>query len=87
MWNQWSEQREYMDMSWGCGYFVATLFVLINLLGQLGGCVMVLSRFKVTIACGVLFFIVVLQVSDTLQDIKQVDDSDPDGIPICSKLS
>jgi len=62
MWNQWSEQREYMDMSWHCGYFIATLFVFINLVGQLGGCVMVLSRFKVTIACGILFFIVILQV-------------------------
>ena len=48
-------------MSWGCGMFLATLFVLINLLGQLGGCVMVIGRFKVSIACGVLLFIVVLQ--------------------------
>lgn len=61
MWVQWSEQRDYMDMQWGCGYFIATLFVLINLAGQLGGCIMVLSRFRVPIACGVLFFIVVLQ--------------------------
>jgi len=61
MWVQWSEQRDYMDSSWGCGYFLATLFVFINLVGQLGGCVMVLGRFKVDIACGLLFFIVVLQ--------------------------
>ncbi|XP_066993643.1 surfeit locus protein 4 homolog [Anabrus simplex] len=61
MWVQWSEQQEYMDMSWGCGKFLATLFVLINLVGQLGGCVMVLGRFRVPIACGILFFIVVLQ--------------------------
>lgn len=62
MWFQWSEQREYMDMSWGCGKFLATIFVLVNLVGQLGGCVMVVIRYKVPIACGVLFFIVVLQV-------------------------
>lgn len=62
MWFQWNEQREYMDMSWGCGKILATLFVLINLLGQLGGCVMVIIRYKVPIACGVLFFIVILQV-------------------------
>ncbi|KAH0564305.1 surfeit locus protein 4 homolog isoform X1 [Cotesia glomerata] len=61
MWFQWSEQREYMDMTWNCGKFLATLFVLINLIGQLGGCVMVIGRFKVSIACGALFFIVVLQ--------------------------
>lgn len=61
MWVQWSEQREYMDISWGCGYFLATLFVIINLVGQLGGVAMVLTRFKVDIACGILFFIVFLQ--------------------------
>merc|ERR1711862_398892 len=61
MWVQWSEQREYMDISWGCGWFLATLFVVINLIGQLGGVIMVMGRLKVEIACGVLFFIVVLQ--------------------------
>jgi len=61
MWMQWSEQRDYMDSSWGCGYFVATLFVFINLVGQLGGCAMVLTRIRVEIACAVLFFIVILQ--------------------------
>lgn len=61
MWFQWSGQREFMDNTWGCGSFLATIFVLINLIGQLGGCVMVIGRWKVSIACGVLFFIVVLQ--------------------------
>ena len=62
MWVQWNEQREYMDISWGCGWFLATLFVVINLVGQLGGVAMVLVRQKVEIACGILFFIVSLQV-------------------------
>ncbi|XP_017461817.1 PREDICTED: surfeit locus protein 4 homolog, partial [Rhagoletis zephyria] len=61
MYFQWNEQREYMDMSWGCGKFLATVFVLVNLFGQLGGCVMVIARYKVEIAVGLLFFIVVLQ--------------------------
>jgi len=61
MYMQWSEQRDYMDASWGCGYFLATLFVFINLFGQLGGCFMVLWRFRVDIACGILFSIVILQ--------------------------
>ncbi|XP_022900013.1 surfeit locus protein 4 homolog [Onthophagus taurus] len=61
MWFQWHEQKEYMNLSWGCGTFLATLFVLVNLIGQLGGCVMVIIRYRVSIACGVLFFIVVLQ--------------------------
>ncbi|XP_014259621.1 surfeit locus protein 4 homolog [Cimex lectularius] len=61
MWVQWSEQREYMDQSWGCGKFLANMFVFVNLFGQLGGCAMVLVQKKVSYACGVLFFIVVLQ--------------------------
>ena len=68
-----------MDISWGCGWFLATLFVVTNLIGQLGAVAMVLtrcpflevaayiepylsSRFKVDIACGILFFVVILQV-------------------------
>lgn len=42
--------------------FLATVFVIVNLFGQLGGCVMVMGRLKVEIACGLLFFIVCLQV-------------------------
>merc|ERR1712083_1218975 len=32
-----------------------------NLIGQLGAVAMVLTRFKVDIACGILFFVVILQ--------------------------
>jgi hypothetical protein len=46
-----------------CFRVLATLFVVINLVGQLGSVAMVLTRFKVDIACCVLFFIVVLQVA------------------------
>lgn len=63
MWIQWDDQSAYMNNSWNCGAFLAGFFVFINLVGQLGGCVMVLLRYRVAIACGVLFFIVVLQVS------------------------
>lgn len=35
MWFQWGEQRDYIDSTWGCGYLVASTFVLLNLLGQL----------------------------------------------------
>lgn len=59
-----------MNMSWGCGTFLATVFVLVNLIGQLGGCVMVIVRYKVPIACGVLFFIVVLQVCNAVFSIE-----------------
>ena len=38
--------REYMDISWGCGWFLATLFVVTNLIGQLGAVAMVLTRWR-----------------------------------------
>lgn len=63
MYFQWSEQSKYMDMSWNCGMFLATVFVLVNLIGQLGGCILVLLQKQVRLACGILFFIVVLQVN------------------------
>lgn len=63
-----------MNMSWNCGKFLATVFVLVNLLGQVGGVVMVVGRLRVQIACGLLFFIVVLQVSLRLMIVvQQVD--------------
>lgn len=63
MFFQWSEQRDYMNASWGCGYFLASIFVLYNLIGQLTAAGAILLRKNVPIACGVLFSIVVLQVS------------------------
>lgn len=36
MWFQWNEQRDYIEATWSCGYFLATCFVLLNLFGQLG---------------------------------------------------
>uniref|UniRef100_A0AAR2KDD5 Surfeit locus protein 4 n=1 Tax=Pygocentrus nattereri TaxID=42514 RepID=A0AAR2KDD5_PYGNA len=62
MWFQWSEQKEYIESSWGCGFFLASLFVLINLLGQLGGCILILSRNFVQYACFGLFGIIGLFV-------------------------
>ncbi|XP_015925990.1 surfeit locus protein 4 homolog [Parasteatoda tepidariorum] len=61
MWMQWGEQRDYMDVSWGIGWFLGSCFVFINLFGQIIGSLMVLARFKVDAACGLLFFIVFLQ--------------------------
>ncbi|EDV28174.1 Surfeit locus protein 4 [Trichoplax sp. H2] len=61
MWTQWSEQRKYMEDLWGMGGFLSFLFVLINLIGQIAGCAMVLSRKKVEIGVGILAGVVVLQ--------------------------
>uniref|UniRef100_A0A8C4T2M6 Surfeit locus protein 4 n=1 Tax=Erpetoichthys calabaricus TaxID=27687 RepID=A0A8C4T2M6_ERPCA len=61
MWFQWNEQRDYIEATWNCGYFLATCFVLLNLMGQLGGCVLILSRNFVQYACFGLFGIIALQ--------------------------
>uniref|UniRef100_A0A3Q2H0E3 Surfeit locus protein 4 n=1 Tax=Equus caballus TaxID=9796 RepID=A0A3Q2H0E3_HORSE len=62
MWFQWSEQRDYIDSTWNCGYLLASSFVFLNLLGQLTGCILVLSRNFVQYACFGLFGIIALQV-------------------------
>ncbi|KAJ7395912.1 Surfeit locus protein 4 [Pitangus sulphuratus] len=61
MWFQWSEQRDYIDGTWNCGYFLASIFVFLNLFGQLSGCILVLSRNFVQYACFGLFGIIALQ--------------------------
>ncbi|XP_059721523.1 surfeit locus protein 4 isoform X2 [Haemorhous mexicanus] len=61
MWFQWSEQRDYIDGTWNCGYFLASIFVILNLFGQLSGCILVLSRNFVQYACFGLFGIIALQ--------------------------
>ena len=62
MWAQWNEQRDYINSTWSCGAFLANLFVLINLFGQLGACGMILARFQIVPAIAVLFGIIALQV-------------------------
>ncbi|XP_051898135.1 surfeit locus protein 4-like [Pristis pectinata] len=61
MWFQWSDQRDYISTSWHCGAFFGTLFVLVNMIGQLGGCILVLTRKFVPYACCGLFSLIVLQ--------------------------
>ena len=61
MWVQWHEQAEYLSMSWNSSYITACLFILYNLIGQLGAVTMVLLRFKTDLACLNLFLTVILQ--------------------------
>lgn len=58
---QWNEQRDYMNITWSIGWFLAVVFVLFNFLGQLGASFMVLFRLRVVTACALLFVIVMLQ--------------------------
>ncbi|XP_020377683.1 surfeit locus protein 4-like [Rhincodon typus] len=61
MWFQWNEQCDYINMVWHCGNFLATVFVLLNMVGQLGGCILVLSRKFVPYACCGLFVLIAMQ--------------------------
>lgn len=61
MWFQWTEQSDYINITWRCGAFLAHMFVIINLVGQLGACVTILLRKYVPISIGVLFGIILLQ--------------------------
>lgn len=51
-----------MDAMWSCGWFLASVFVFLNLVSQLACCVMVLGRIQVKVACGILFGIIAIQV-------------------------
>lgn len=62
MWFQWPEQKDYINMTWGCGEYLAHLFVFVNMVFQLAGCGMVLVRKLVPVAVGLLFGIIILQV-------------------------
>jgi len=72
MWLQWAEQRDYMNTTWGCGWILASLFVLLNLIGQLGASAVVLVRRQVVIGCGILLGIIALQVSIVLSNAVQL---------------
>ncbi|CAF1449081.1 unnamed protein product [Rotaria sp. Silwood1] len=61
MWMQWGQQRDYIKNTWHVGWFIGTLFVIINMFGQLIPCGMILIRKKTDIACGILFFIIAFQ--------------------------
>lgn len=72
MWFQWTEQKDYVSLTWRCGEFLAHTFVLLNMVLQLVGCAMVLLRKFVYPAVGMLFAVIVIQTLaySILWDIK-----------------
>ena len=61
MWFQWSDQSDYVSSAWYMPVFFGHIFVIYNLLVQLVGCLMVIAKYKVQIAVGLLFSILILQ--------------------------
>lgn len=61
MWTQWSDQRDYIAYHWDLPMFLGTMFVIFNLLAQLGASSMVLFRKNVRVACGILLSVVLIQ--------------------------
>ncbi|MEQ2293229.1 Surfeit locus protein 4 [Ameca splendens] len=51
LWFQWMDQSEYINSTWSCGGLLANVLVRINLLGQLGSWLLILSRNFVQPAC------------------------------------
>jgi len=61
MWTQFTEQREYLMIIWGCGHFIASMFVVTNLVFEISAVAMVVNRFLVDVACAMLVFVVFIQ--------------------------
>lgn len=61
MWFQWADQRDYIAYHWDLPMFLGTLFVIFNLIAQLGGSGMVLFRKHVRLACVILLTVVLTQ--------------------------
>ncbi|XP_068167146.1 surfeit locus protein 4-like [Antennarius striatus] len=58
---QWDNQSSYIATSWECWRILSDVFLLINVVVQLGSCVLILSRNFVQFACYSLFGLLVLQ--------------------------
>lgn len=61
MWFQWGDQRDYIAYHWNLPMFLGHVFVIFNLIAQLGGSSMVLFRKNVRLACGILLAVVLTQ--------------------------
>jgi ER-derived vesicles protein len=61
MWYQWDDQRDYLCEAWSFHYLFGTLFVIINLFGQLIPCCFIILRKRVNEACYALMGTIFIQ--------------------------
>lgn len=61
MFTQWGDQSSYIASTWNCGVFLASMFVFINLVGQLVPVAMIMLRKRVDICVLVLGAVIFLQ--------------------------
>eukprot|EP00051_Salpingoeca_urceolata_P027611 m.482351 g.482351 ORF g.482351 m.482351 type:complete len:264 (+) comp22514_c0_seq1:188-979(+) len=61
MMTQWGEQVEYISRTWRCYAFIAHVFVVINLVLQVGPVMLIMARKHIEPAVFALMFVVVLQ--------------------------
>lgn len=61
MWFQWADQRDYIGDHWHVPRIFGVIFVLYNLIVQLSGSVMVLTRKNVRLGCGLLTTVIAIQ--------------------------
>lgn len=57
----WHKRRRDVNISWELKFIMAK-FSIVNLLGQLAGCLMILLRWDVGVGCAIMFCCVCLQV-------------------------
>ena len=62
MYFKWSDEKNYIDSQWGWRSFVATLFVVLHILGQLAGCLLILTKNKLEIVFRILIGIITLKI-------------------------
>ena len=53
--------KMWLESVWNCGWFLAVMFVFLNLVVQVAAAFCVMSRTKVKEACYALFFIIAMQ--------------------------
>lgn len=61
MMGQWGDQQRYINRTWHCGLFLASMFVVLNMTLQIVPSIVLLLRKQVRVAVACLCFVVLMQ--------------------------